>query len=149
MRQPPEKLATGCFICSCVKPRPCSSCSARERTVYASASASAAWSSPIRLPSLAVLPPAASSRSSRRSVVSPSIAYSSAGALERGRLLRDVGDAPARREIHLALVGVQLAAQQREQARLAGAVRADQADLVAGVERDVGAFEQHLGAASG
>src|SRR6266436_456826 len=31
MRQPPEKLATASPICSCVKPRPCRSCSAREQ----------------------------------------------------------------------------------------------------------------------
>jgi hypothetical protein len=35
-------------------------------------------------------------------------------ALERGRLLRHVRDTPARRIVHLALVGVQLAAQERE-----------------------------------
>ena len=70
------------------------------------------------------------------------------GAVERRRLLRDVRDAPLLREIDVALVGVQLVAQQREQARLARAVRADQADAVAGVERDVGAFEQRLGAAA-
>ncbi len=70
------------------------------------------------------------------------------GALERGRLLRDVGDAPARRVIDLALVGVQLAAQERKEARLPRAVRADQADLVAGIERDVGALEQRFSAAA-
>jgi len=45
-----------------------------------------------------------------------------------------MGHAPALRIIDLALIGLQLAAQQREQARLAGAVVADQADLVAGIE---------------
>src|SRR5258708_35633541 len=45
-------------------------------------------------------------------------------------------------------VGVQSAGQEREEARLPRAVRADQADLVAGIERDVGAFEQRLGAAA-
>ena len=55
--------------------------------------------------------------------------------VERGRFLRHVRDAPLRREIGVALVGVQLAAQQREQARLARAVGADEADAVARVER--------------
>jgi len=41
---------------------------------------------------------------------------------------------------------VQLAAQQGEQARLARAVRADEADALARIERHVGAFEQELGA---
>ena len=40
---------------------------------------------------------------------------------------------------------MQLAAQQREQAGLARAVGADQADALARVERDVGALEQWLG----
>ena len=70
------------------------------------------------------------------------------GAIERRRLLRDAGDAPARRVVDLALVGVQLAAQEREQARLPRAVRSDQADLVPGIERGVGAFEQRFRAAA-
>jgi hypothetical protein len=45
------------------------------------------------------------------------------------------------------VVGVELVAQQREEARLARAVGADQADLLAGTQREVGSFEQHLGAA--
>ena len=55
------------------------------------------------------------------------------GPLERGGLLRDVRDAPARRVVDLSRVGVEFAAQEREQARLPRAVRADQAHLVAGV----------------
>jgi hypothetical protein len=42
---------------------------------------------------------------------------------------------------------VQLAAQQGEQAGLARAVGADQADALAGVERELGALEKGLGAA--
>ncbi len=68
------------------------------------------------------------------------------GAIERERLLRDVRDAPLRGIVELAFVGVQLAAQQGEQARLARAVRADEADALARIERDIGAFEQELGA---
>ena len=33
IRQPPEKLDTGCAVCSAEKPKPWSNCSARERTV--------------------------------------------------------------------------------------------------------------------
>ena len=44
-------------------------------------------------------------------------------------------------------VGDELAADQREQARLAAAVGADQPDLVAGMDREVGAVEQALCAA--
>ena len=68
------------------------------------------------------------------------------GAIEREALLRDVRDAPLRGIVELAFVGVQLAAQQGEQARLARAVRADEADALARIERDIGAFEQELGA---
>jgi hypothetical protein len=42
---------------------------------------------------------------------------------------------------------VQLAAQQGEQAGLAGTVRADETDPVARVDDDVGSFEQRLDAA--
>src|SRR5260221_13660987 len=69
-------------------------------------------------------------------------------ALECRRLLRDISDAPARGVVDLALVRVQLAAQEREQARLPRSVRADETDPVAGVERDVGAFEQRFRAAA-
>ena len=63
---------------------------------------------------------------------------------ERGRLLRHMRDAPVRGELDIALVRVQLAAQQREQARLARAVGADQADALARVEGGVGVFQQQL-----
>ena len=65
-------------------------------------------------------------------------------ALERRGLLGDVRDAPVARQVGIALVGVQLAAQQREQARLAGAVGADQAGALAGVEGEVGALQQRF-----
>ena len=81
--------------------------------------------------------------------MSPSIAYSSAGRSSAGVSCATCATRQRRGEIDLALVGVQLAAQQREQARLARAVRADQADLVARVERDVGAFEQDRRAPGG
>ncbi|KAG0935416.1 hypothetical protein G6F31_015928 [Rhizopus arrhizus] len=59
------------------------------------------------------------------------------GAVQRGGFLRHIGHAPAGRVVQVALVGVQRAAQQAEQARLAGAVGADQAALVAGVQQQV------------
>src|SRR4029079_16651604 len=66
------------------------------------------------------------------------------GALERRRFLRDVRQAPLRGEVDLALVAVQLAAQQREQARLARAGGADQADALAGLDGNVRGFEERL-----
>ena len=51
-------------------------------------------------------------------------------ALERGGLLRHVGEHPARRHVHGARVRMQLAADQREQARLAAAVGSHEAHLV-------------------
>ena len=143
MRQPPEKVETGWVSSDSENPNPMSSVSARERAVYASASPSAACSSPRRLPSWVasnfLLQP------SQRGIAINHVLDS--GALQRRGLLRDVRDAPVRRQLDVALVGVQLIAQQREQAGLAGAVRADQAGAVAGVEGEVGAFEQRLRAA--
>src|SRR5688500_9104983 len=69
------------------------------------------------------------------------------GAVEGRGFLRNVRDAPVRGQLGIALVGVQLAAQQREQAGLARAVGADQAGTVAGMQGEVGTFEQRLGAA--
>ena len=63
------------------------------------------------------------------------------------RFLRDVRDGPRRRQRNVARVLVQLAANQREHARLAAAVRPDQADLVPVVDGEVRAVEQALGAA--
>jgi hypothetical protein len=67
--------------------------------------------------------------------------------LERRGFLRNVGDAPVLRQLDVALVGVQLVAQQREETRLARAVGADQSGVLAGVERQVDLLEQQLGAA--
>ena len=64
------------------------------------------------------------------------------GPRDGGRLLRDVRDRPARRQVDVAGLLVELAAQQREQARLAAAVRADEADAVARVHGQRGAIEQ-------
>ena len=67
--------------------------------------------------------------------------------LERGGLLRHVRDRPAGRQLEVAAVGVELAAQQREQARFPAAVRPDDTDPLAGMEREIGGFEEHLRAA--
>src|SRR5258708_35523371 len=56
-------------------------------------------------------------------------------------------DAQVGRQLDIALVGVQLALQQREQAGLARAVGADQPDALAGIEEKVSALEQRLRAA--
>jgi hypothetical protein len=66
----------------------------------------------------------------------------------RGGLLRHVRQHPARRQGHLAMVGVQLVADQREEARLAAAVRSHQADLLARVDVHDGVFEEHSRAAA-
>ena len=50
--------------------------------------------------------------------------------VDRGRFLRDVGDGPGGGQRDVAGVGQELAANQREQARLAAAVRPDETDLV-------------------
>jgi hypothetical protein len=66
--------------------------------------------------------------------------------LHRGRLLRDVREHPGRRQRNLARVRVQLAADDREEARLAAAVRADEPHLLAGVDVHRGALQQDSGA---
>ena len=147
MRQPPEKLDTGCVELVCLEAQ------AEEQRLGARAHgigvgvaerARAARPCACRHWRLRRAAGSASSCAQRRVAVDRVF---DRRPLERRRLLRDVRDAPVRREIDVALVGVQLAAQQREQARFARAVGADQADALAGVEGDVGAFEQRLGAA--
>ncbi|CPH55029.1 Uncharacterised protein [Burkholderia pseudomallei] len=68
-------------------------------------------------------------------------------ALDGGRFLRHVRDAPCRRHREVARVRVQLAAQYREERRFAGAVRADEARLLAGIQRERGRVEERLRAA--
>ena len=66
---------------------------------------------------------------------------------QAGGFLRDVGDHPARRHVEVALVGMELVAQQGEQAGLAAAVGAGEADLPAGVDLQRGGLDEDLGAA--
>ncbi len=61
-------------------------------------------------------------------------------ALEGVDLLAHVGDAPIGRQQAITRVGVQLASQQGEQARFAGAVGTDEAGFVAGVQGQLGVF---------
>ena len=68
-------------------------------------------------------------------------------AVQRRCLLGDMGHLPGRRHLKIALVLVQLAAQQREQARLAAAIGSGQTDLPARVDLQVHIFEKHLGGA--
>ena len=58
------------------------------------------------------------------------------------RLLRHVAEDPFRRHVDIAGVRVQLAAQQREQARLTGAVCAGDADLLARKDGEIRGSEQ-------
>ena len=58
------------------------------------------------------------------------------------RFLGDRGDAPLARHFAVPRLGVQFAAQQREQARLATAVGADHADPPAGVQLHRGVLDQ-------
>ena len=55
------------------------------------------------------------------------------------RFLREPADAAARRELHLALLGRDLAGDDAEQRGLAGAVASDEADAGTGRQRDRGA----------
>ena len=65
-----------------------------------------------------------------------------------GHVLRDLGDAPARRHLDVAGVRVQPVGQQREQRGLARAVAPDQRGLLAGLERERGVVEHELRAAT-
>ena len=148
MRQPPEKLFTGASSSALLKPRPSSSACARGRASKPPASLIAWCASAIAWPSS--LASAARQRGlgfgerACRRASTKSVAPS----LGLGHLLRHLGDPPARRHDEVAGVGVQPAGEQREQRRLAGAVAADQADLLAGVDGDAGAVEHELDAAA-
>jgi hypothetical protein len=69
------------------------------------------------------------------------------GRRNRRRLLRDVRDRPSGRQLDIAGVGRKLAADRREQARLAAAVCADEPDALSRVDRGARVFEQPLRAA--
>ena len=142
MRQPPEKLATGCARSHAAKPRPASSDAARARARVAvrwprSGRAARATSSPSCDCSAA-----SERRSTARSSVSPSSTNSIAALGERRRLLRDRGDAPVPWHVAVAGFRVQLAAQQREEARLAAAVRPDEADAPARMDLERRVLDQ-------
>jgi hypothetical protein len=91
---------------------------------------------------------AASSAAPAISGRSPCSTKSVAPVVGLGHVLRHLAHAPARRDLDVAGIGMQPAGQQREQAGLAGAVAADQADLLAGLQGDAGAVQHDLGAAA-
>ena len=64
--------------------------------------------------------------------------------LEVVDLLAHVGDAPAGWQLAFAAIGTQFAAQQGEQAGLAGAIGADQTGLLTGMQGEVGLVQQTL-----
>ena len=65
-----------------------------------------------------------------------------------GHFLRDFTDAPAGGHGDVAGVALQPVRQQREERRLASAVAADEADLLAGLERHARLVEHELDAAA-
>ncbi len=90
----------------------------------------------------------AMARSTRRNSTSPSSAQSSAVRLGRLRSPESRCAMRQRGGIRTSpMFRQQTAAQQCEQARLADAVAADERDVMAGMQRQVEVFEQHLAAA--
>ncbi len=65
-------------------------------------------------------------------------------AVEGIDLLAHVRDAPIRRQLAVATIGHQLATQQGEECGFAGTVGTDQAGLLAGMQGQLGAFQQTL-----
>jgi hypothetical protein len=78
----------------------------------------------------------------------PGFAHARGHRLEHGlpglerRLLRDRRDLDAGRDPHLAVVGTRGALEDAQQARLAGAVAADEADVLARLDYEVGVVEE-------
>ena len=147
IRQPPEKLFTGRSSSALLKPRPISIAWARGRASKPPASLIAWWASAMSWPS-----PLASARA-RYALASASTTSPCEHEVGRafagfGHLLGHLGDPPARRHGEIAGVGREPAGEQGEQRRLAGAVAAHQADLLAGVDGDAGAVEDELDAAA-
>ena len=147
MRQPPEKLDTGASSSATLKPRPSSIACARGRASKPPASWIASCASRHRMAVVAGL----GARQLGLRLGQGGVA----GEDEVGRalvglrhLLRHLADAPARRHGDVAGVGVQPVGEQREQRRLAGAVAADQADLLARLDGEAGAIENELDAAT-
>lgn len=65
---------------------------------------------------------------------------------QRRRFLGDMSNDPARGHLKIALILMQFATQQREQARLAAAIGASQTDLPPGMNLKIDRIDQHLGA---
>ena len=69
------------------------------------------------------------------------------GNIQRRRFLRYRGQAPMFGQLHFAAIGADFAFYQGKQAGFAGAVFADQAHALIGVDGEVGFVEQHFQAA--
>jgi hypothetical protein len=63
-------------------------------------------------------------------------------------VLRDMGDRPPIRDPEASAIGRELTAQQGQQARFAATVRADEAELLAWMDAQMGPIEQQLRAAA-
>ena len=150
MRQPPENSATGSRVRArrrspgprAASPRARAPRSRRSRRSAACSSASARPSSRARASAAASA--RSTSRSSRVAVQHELERRARRPRASPARRARSPSAAAARRS---PASGVQLAADQREEARLAAAVGADEADLVARVDGQRRAFEQALRAA--
>jgi hypothetical protein len=57
-----------------------------------------------------------------------------------------VGDAPGRRDVAVARVGTELAAQEGEETGFSGTIGTDKTGFLAGMQGQLCAFEQTLGA---
>ena len=139
MRQPPENSPQGRAWAALSKPRPCRIEAARAGAEAAPISSSRAWMSASRNPSWQA------SASASRAVRSTSAASTASRTemLAAGRVLRHRADAGAAAQADAAAVGLDLALDQAQQGRFAGAVAADQADLPAVGHGRGGAIEQH------
>ncbi len=153
IRQPPEKLRDRIAVARVAKAEARRAASPharapRSRRCPRSGGASSASVSPSTSGSTAAAASAARARASTSRELAIAVQHElDRRRAARRRLLRDVRDRPCRRQRNVAGIRVELAPQQREQARLAAAVGADQADLVPGVHREIRAFEQALRAA--
>ena len=142
MRQPPEKSPTRRSICSLVKPRPASSLRAgiggvAVGTVQLDVQAGDGGAVMARLGDSQL-----GLHATQLHVAVEDIVHRQA--VEGVHLLAHVGDAPVGGHEAVARVGAELAAQQGEEAGFAGTVGADEADLLAGMQGQFGAFEQAL-----
>ena len=131
MRQPPENSESVRFCAASSKPRPERMRAARAGAACASMSASRVWISAIRIGSLA-----ASASRHQRVALDVGLEHEVDERLRSaGRFLLDAADAREFRDRDRAGLRLDLAADQPEQRRLAGAVAPDQPDARARRQR--------------